>query len=1421
MRRSCCLGLCLAACLCIGGERAWAQDACSNNLPPVANAIVKADSEVNVAMRSAADAIKAGHIAEAMSLLDQVLSTNPAVLVSIDGVTFRPARKLVTEIARSLPERTLTEYRARAGISVKSPSVDSSADLAAWEARYRNPFANDSAEAGLRLAGLYLDEQRFQDARSVLLDVLEGGAAPRVPRAELLSRLVVACARVGDFTRAQWAWDELQKEGPAGRWPGLEAELRNAPKATPTASAPASNAWTMAYGGPSREGAPAAPCRDLAANESWAIRWALNLEPAMIRDELDYVASTNRGEWNLGRRAVVREMTDRRATPDGIVFSGNKAYLNRSFELAVADLDSGLVLQRAPHSVQNVAALRMYGSFAFGSGLDRAASLIGSRVYAVEDNPYSALRSDIQSRYKRGGNKMTGWPCGNSLATYDAATGKPLWRVGRDVSGGWRVNAIRFLGAPVMCAGRLLTSFDDDVSFGVVAFDAANGAAVWRTRLAPGSWEPALPMAPLAADGASVYVCGGNGHVSALDAFDGSVLWTSLYEQGGGSTATNAAGARRADTWEDNLVLLAGYTVVTAPADSGELLAYDRRNGAPLWKQPKPEGVDYVVGRRGMALIVAGAKAVARVDLTDGRERWRKPIRGATGRGVLRGQEVLIPCGQAIGRWRIEDGTTSGSMRAQTLGDLPLGNLYVHGDDLLVFGPERVYALTGADSAFANLAERIARQPAAEAYAERGAMLAGLGRHVEALGDLREAWKRQRGAVGEAAARTRLLECLYRAAEQDAAAADRFCAEAREVSVTEKERADAAWRTAQFLERKGDTNAALSLYAAMLTAPEAIIRCDPDWEVSARLVAARHVRLLLAKDEAGLRALLEKPAAQELERLGSQTEWTPLVDVVTLFAGTAAGREAAFKGARIAADRGDFGIAAAILQRAMALSPPTFRTEIAGELARLYERMKWPRGAVKLREDWPVLGGGAPLPDLPARADDASVSLPPWRLRWKKADASLNFMLYVPSGMLCRQSEGGQGNARLECLSLETGKPRWEKPGSGNFGPPQGGRADSAPRAVWEAGHLLPGDRGVLDLWSGTVIANDAVLNSVKTNKYVYSGLSALLSGLSVQIVACSEFTIGVDMLTGQRIWTVSDNAPAPPGQERTVVGTMLTPDGTPAMFPQTGHFLAFSLMWAEWWRRGASSHLSTLALDPMTGTVLSRRSLAADGMEREIAIWTRPAFSMRFVSRAKGRLIVQDPATGITNWMSPPDLVIAKHKILPQGSVVAQTEAGDLLLMDGANGKVMSRWQGTNFNWTYNNAATTLAAPGGDAVVVYGGDSAGSAREVVILDPSVETAVYRGTNAGQNLVMSFGPALTNHVLVLGLRSGVGSTNVELQVINGSGENVNDWCLPLPADRRKGGRSAPTSFISRDLIVVQDQGDLFAYEHDPGGGGKK
>jgi tetratricopeptide (TPR) repeat protein/outer membrane protein assembly factor BamB len=1429
---------------CLVGGRAPAQTATTNEQPPAVISVAKPDSEANTWAARAVQALRAGEPDAAMPWIQRLLQADPAALASTNDVTFRPARQVALELIRAIPERTRAAYRAQLDLAKGAGKrLPATTDPAALEERYQDAFASDRAETGFRLAGLHLDQGRFSEARGVLKDLLDSDAIAKARRPELLARLVVACARVGDFAEAERAWAELQTEDNANRWPGLKAEV-----SAGAALAPISNAWTMAYGGPSREGAAAPAVPDIGTNGAWILRWGLNVGPGLVRDGTTDKGPTNLPpQLSLSRAYAAACMTERNQRPsDDLIFGGNRAWINGFGECVAVDLDAGRAVQRTAHRPSDPPPnfLVTYGTWVFGNRLNRSASLLGNRAYCIEDNYRSSIGRDARERLEsvNGRDEVRPLPCGNVLAAYAADTGRLLWRIGRELPPqkpdparrGWRANAIRFAAAPVACGALLLAPVEDNAGLCVVGLDPESGAVVWRTRLDEciPTWAPRASTVSLTMDGATAYLCNGRGSLCALDGSDGSARWTALYESLADLSATNPviqtvddasealsvpvaggrAPAKPEATWEESLVLVAGETVVALPEDSDQILAYARRSGARLWVQRKPEGVDYVVGKRGASLIVAGGRAVACVDLADGRERWRTPIEVSTGRGTLCGQEVLIPKGQTILRLRVENGALLGSVRAQTMDNVPLGNLYVNGNQLLVAGLERLYALVDGRPAFDRLRERLAKEPTAEAYMERSRLYAGIGRYPEALADLREAWKRQRGSAEEESARAQLLAEMDSPAAREPGAAEALYAAAAQTS----ERAAAIWRLAQYRERIGNTNGALALYTTICAAPDvAIPPAAPDignWEVSVRRLAAQRIRALLENDSANGWKRQEEPAAQALARLGSTPSCAALVELAMFFPGTAAGQEAALKAAQLATDRGDLGTAEAILRRALLLLPPPARITVAERLVRLYETMKWPEGVSRLRDEWPRVCAGTPVPEfleraVAARRAAAAPPPPPWRLRWR-GTLEGDVVKLTPAGIVSweRRLERTERYVSADippkagpiaCLNPDAGVRRWQR----DILLSDQVMRTARKRKRWDDVRLLlfPGETSVcVDMWSGAATTNRVPRIDVEAGGTEFPAVSRI--GLATTTSGLWGGTlVNLDVLTGQIAWRRDADTLMEPG-------TRLQLDSS----SPAGAYLA----------NYGISPAPLAALDPWTGAIASRRSVDASVIK---AIGWRP--ELEFDAMEQGaptlenqRLTVKNLQTGATLWTSPPDLAIVKHQVMPNGAVLVQTEAEELLLFGGKDGKILSRSGNVRFAFS-----SVRPSEGSDAVIAFLQVGPGT-NDVLVLDPAVKGIAFQcRMPPWTNPVLSLGPTMPNQLLVsITSQSTVGNRPVQqswVQVINERGENPNGWRLPLVEDLRDASAQYYYTpyFVGGLILMVGGQGEVLAYEHDPVG----
>jgi len=191
-----------------------------------------------------------------------------------------------------------------------------------------------------------------------------------------------------------------------------------------------------------------------------------------------------------------------------------------------------------------------------------------------------------------------------------------LWR--RPVGPGWSSFAVR---------GDLLYTQEQRGNDEVVAcYNATTGEPVWRHRDATRFWESnagAGPRGtPTLSDG-RVYTFGGTGIVNALDAADGSVVWS---RNAGSDTDTEVPmwGFSSSPLVVDDVVIVAA---------SGALVAYDVATGEPRWFGPvggegysSPhlltiDGVEQV-------LLLSGDGA-ASVAPADGTLLWEHPWPGA------------------------------------------------------------------------------------------------------------------------------------------------------------------------------------------------------------------------------------------------------------------------------------------------------------------------------------------------------------------------------------------------------------------------------------------------------------------------------------------------------------------------------------------------------------------------------------------------------------------------------------------------------------------------------------------------------------------------------------------------------------------------------------------------------------------------
>ena len=261
---------------------------------------------------------------------------------------------------------------------------------------------------------------------------------------------------------------------------------------------------------------------------------------------------------------------------------------------------------------------------------------------------------------------------GVRIAT-DWASSPPveLWR--RPVGPGWSSFAVR---------GDLVYTQEQRGEDEVVAcYRLSTGEPVWSHLDAARFWESnagAGPRATPTLSGGRVYTFGATGIVNALDADDGTLLWT---RNAGTDTGRDVPG------WGfSSSPLVVGDVVVVAAA--GTAAAYDAATGETRWLGPEGGGgysSPHLVTVDGVAQVVLmGGPGAAGFAPADGKLLWRHPMESGTRivqPAVTPDGELLLSVGDGHGMVRValsrgEAGWTA-AQRWSSIGLKPYFNDFV------------------------------------------------------------------------------------------------------------------------------------------------------------------------------------------------------------------------------------------------------------------------------------------------------------------------------------------------------------------------------------------------------------------------------------------------------------------------------------------------------------------------------------------------------------------------------------------------------------------------------------------------------------------------------------------------------------------------------------------------------------------------
>jgi hypothetical protein len=199
-----------------------------------------------------------------------------------------------------------------------------------------------------------------------------------------------------------------------------------------------------------------------------------------------------------------------------------------------------------------------------------------------------------------------------------------LWR--RAVGPGWSSVAVS--------GGRLYTQEQRGDEEVVACYDEASGAPVWTHTDHARFFESnggAGPRGTPTLSGGRVYTLGATGLVNALDAADGTLVWSRDATTDTEAIPSMGGGAKKLPDWGySSSPLVVDDLVIVAMA--GQLVAYDLATGKPRWVGPKG-GVSYsspqlaTIGGVPQVLLASGA-GLASFTPADGKPLWKHEWKG-------------------------------------------------------------------------------------------------------------------------------------------------------------------------------------------------------------------------------------------------------------------------------------------------------------------------------------------------------------------------------------------------------------------------------------------------------------------------------------------------------------------------------------------------------------------------------------------------------------------------------------------------------------------------------------------------------------------------------------------------------------------------------------------------------------------------
>ena len=776
------------------------DDAVAEDLELLSGAIIETNPDADALLAQAQQYMRDGQHRDAVLLLQHTVENYGDAMVNLGDGRYRPARLAAESILADADDNTLTLYRLQVDGTARQrlggPASECRDIKALRSVASEMFYSSVGDEAAYALACILLDQGEPAEA-AYLLDRVMAHPDRDIDRGALQERLAMAAAQIGDVQRALSLIESLDTT--TSRVDRTRVAIRT--QLERHASLGAQYHWTTPHGNDARKGVM--PAVNIGTGSMPGVPAWQYVMPMRGREFGGTLPNSRVRMTNVrpqSRTQLVRRWLDHDWMPTShLVFNSESAFYKSGSTLVALDVNTGNVqwIKRRNADLPKASDLRYYATntitqsrlttpeetLLFGDRISPSISLIDDKLFhIIGSSPYRAYNRRITARgFVVAGNWIS-TQGRDELLAIDPATGNTLWQA--DLSTKPETETSNndgdrfFLATPVRVGDRLFVPVNENNELVIYSLNPNTGQRIDRQFVcsSPMGFSPPWAVINLTVDGPVIYGSGGNGLVFAFDTAVDSFRWVSYYPRTAPVNLSRALRAPHQGVWQageqsftDNTVFSSGRFIVAAPADSPHLVVFDRLSGKrlrtiPAEADPTRHAGNHVIGLADGRVYLGDPQRVTCYALETGRLLWEAPTPGATGRGAITEDQILMPVGRTVISIDRKSGKRLARIATTENIDEPLGNLYSDGRRLYVAGMGSLVALTNGRGELERLTAQVDTGDAASLQA-RADLLSKMGLGDESLQDLRRLQTGQLDPASQRKAKRLYIETLLKAAQ--------------------------------------------------------------------------------------------------------------------------------------------------------------------------------------------------------------------------------------------------------------------------------------------------------------------------------------------------------------------------------------------------------------------------------------------------------------------------------------------------------------------------------------------------------------------------------------------------------------------------------------------------------------------------------